>query len=173
MNQFLPFLGTALLLACLAVLANLVVTHSAEPIRLVDLGADEQSSEDDIQRSEDLSLLPSSRPEIFYAAITDRPLFAEMRRPNRPEPEVPELDEEPFIEQVQEAPLSIAVPDLVLLGVVAGGATNSALISISGADPEWHRLGTEIAGWTLSKIDAQQIELREGERSLTIDLYRK
>ncbi len=110
------------------------------------------------------SVLPTPRPNVFYDAITDRPLFAPSRRPNMIS-EVLEIEEP---EQVQE----IRRPDnLVLSGVLDGTLSRSAFISVGGLEGEWFRTNDEIEGWAITDIGPDAITLTDGNDSFRLELF--
>ncbi|RLJ60742.1 hypothetical protein BCF46_0947 [Litoreibacter meonggei] len=175
MKVLLPILGTAGLLSFVAGAAYLVSIPQSE----VKLPAeDDQFASETVVNSPDAgntNMVPVAHSDSFYAPITDRPLFAQSRRPHEQAPAaIEEIPEEIVVET--PAPVEMLVlpePNILLLGVLTGGVRNSALISVDGSPPAWQREGSDIQGWQLNAIDADAIHLSAHERSLRIDLYRK
>jgi hypothetical protein len=176
MNKLNPALGTLILIALTGsagYLAFSVAKPSFTFIKLPEIGSEEVALE---ATAEAPDLVPDQRPEIYFAAILDRPLFAQSRRPQVLESasvqEAPVLIPEPAPAPEPEAVI-LPEPNVALLGITAGGAQNSALISVEGAEPEWLEEGSNISGWRIEGIKPSAIELSESGRSLRIELYRK
>lgn len=175
MRAALPAIGTVLLLGVTCGAGYFVLTTPTPSFAVVDKTADNSSIGTQSTDAEATRLSPRARPDIYFAAITDRPVFEQSRRPIE---SAPVADEEPSVPESEpvvtpEPEGKIPEPNIVLLGVLTGGARNSALIALNGAEPEWVRQSAEVAGWILTTIESDAIELNEADRSLRIDLYRK
>lgn len=169
--QVLPLLGSTLLLAGAGYAVFLATEHETQPIPLIAEPAAQQQADASARQ---ISLTPNKRNDTYYTAITNRPLFEQTRRPVSqdapPEPE-PEVE----VEEVAApaAPEQIPPPDLRLLGVLSGGARNSALLSLAGDDAQWLSEGATLEGWTLSEIAPDHVLLTENKRELRVELYQR
>jgi hypothetical protein len=117
--------------------------------------------------------MPPPRPDVYYAAITERPLFSPQRRPT-PEPgQAPVAEPEPAAAAPAPEPVAVELtrPDLRLLGTMTGGARSTALIAQAEGEPVWLAEGDAIGGWTLSAISADSVELSRDSGSFRVDLY--
>lgn len=117
------------------------------------------------------------RPAVYYATITNRPVFAPSRRPYVPEIIAPKPVSMPAPESVEEAPkpaqqIEIAPPEVVLQGVIARDERTAALIGINGESPAWVGQGDQVAGWTLSDIGSDWIEISREARSIRVGMYK-
>lgn len=109
-------------------------------------------------------VLPSPRPDVFYEAITDRPLFAPSRRPEMIS-EVVAIEEPKQIEEI------LRPENLVLSGVLGGTPSRSAFISVGGLEGEWFRTNDEIEGWAITDIGPDAITLTDGNDSFRLELF--
>ena len=114
--------------------------------------------------------LPAAEPEApsfsppppeAFDEIALRPLFFESRRPFVPTL----LDEGPAEEPVAAEKLAVE-----LVGTLVTDARRAALLQPAGQDAAWHREGDKVAGWRVGKIGRDQVMLRQGEESETLDL---
>ncbi|MEQ6204725.1 hypothetical protein ABMC88_16910 [Sulfitobacter sp. HNIBRBA2951] len=112
------------------------------------------------------------RPDVFYAALLERPLFAPGRRPVVAEPEIEVVAQQEVREPTPE-PTKAPAPDLGLLGVMGTDNTNSALVANAGGDPIWITTGTTIAGWTVTNIGTDWLELNLDDETIRIEMYQK
>ncbi len=162
-----PWSGTLLMFALaatlgLAVLRNVEAHESSEP--------EPQASTETVSAGAAALTMPPARADVYFSAITERPLFSPLRRPT------PELGQGPAAEPdppaVQE-PVAVEIirPDLRLLGTLTGGERASALIAQAGGEPVWLRRGDVIGGWTLISIDPDTINLSLDSESFRLDLY--
>ena len=117
----------------------------------------------------DASSRRARRPDRFYQAIAERPLFAPGRRPAAVDaaPAEPEVVE--AVEPEPAAPEALAAR---LSGVMAGGARPAALIAIGAAAPEWVRVGDSVGSWILVGVDGAGADLESGGRSQRLELHR-
>lgn len=112
------------------------------------------------------------RPDVYYQALTDRPLFSPTRRPvSFAEPE-PEPEPEPVI-AVPSAPAVPVPPVLRVLGVIGSGAGLSALISHNETEADWLTSGDEIDGWTIAEIGPDWIQLSLGPQTFRVEMYQQ
>lgn len=118
-------------------------------------------------------LIPSKPSEEALREITNRPIFSESRRPRRAAIVPVEPARTPEPKQVAKPRVELPEPKVQLLGVLMGGSTSSALISLEGGDPEWVKEGSRLAGWQLEKIFSDSISISSHNRVLTVELYRK
>ncbi len=110
------------------------------------------------------------RPEVFYAALLERPLFAPSRRPVVAEPEVDVIIQEEA-PRAEPEPEKVPIPDLGLLGVMGTDNTNRALVANAGGEPVWITAGTTIAGWTVAAIGPDWLELNLDNETIRIEMY--
>ena len=111
------------------------------------------------------SASPIRRSDVYYQAITDRPIFSETRRPFTPEQAPPEpVSESP--QKTTEAP-----PLVRLLGVMSGAEQTRVLVSVDGNTPIWLSQGEKIGAWTISETGTDWFEIASGEQSIRLDLY--
>lgn len=169
--QVLPLFGTTVLMAATAYVVVLATQQDVATIPVI--GAPSASVELG-PSARQIRLAPNARDDAYYTAITDRPLFQESRRPLRTEAE-PEIvaEVEDAAPSAPATPTERPVPDVRLLGVLAGGARTAALLSLAGDDPEWHSLDTVIEGWTLAEIAATHVVFTEKEREHRVELYQR
>ena len=164
MRALLPFAGTFLLAALAALFGAALLRGSdqAQPMA-------ERPDIAEIPNAGEATLaLPQPRPPVYYAAITDRPLFAPGRRPG-----VEEAAPEPVAAPV-ETPMpepDATPPDLRLLGTLDTARRQSALVALYGGEPRWVPVGDTIDGWTLSDVGADWIELSLNSRTVRLELY--
>lgn len=114
----------------------------------------------------------AARPEVFYAALLERPLFAPGRRPVTPEPEIEVVVQEPAPAPAP-VPEKPPAPDLKLLGVMGTGDTNRALVANGPGDPIWIDAGTTIAGWAVATIGTDWLELSLESETIRIEMYQQ
>ena len=119
--------------------------------------------------SEQPTILASTRPAVYYQAITDRPLFSPTRRPETTEP----LDVPTNTKPLAAPDEAVPVPDFQLKGTMVMGGQASALLSVDSAAPVWFEFGTDIAGWTLTQIGPDWAELSNNSDILRVELYPK
>lgn len=111
-----------------------------------------------------------SRPDVFYNAITERPLFSSTRRPIGFA--APEAEEEvAAVEPVEEVDNQRIAPSLTLKGVMFADDHKSALISIDGEQADWVDDGVLIDDWRLSIVSPSQVELSLENQTLSFGLY--
>lgn len=109
------------------------------------------------------------RPDVFYAAIIQRPLFAPDRRPDiEPVPEVAR-------DETAVAPEPAATDtDFRLLGVFGRDKTRRALVQGSGGeDPDWAGISDSLPGnWKIKNIGDDWVEISRGAATQRLELYR-
>ncbi len=167
--NLIPAIGTLILASILGLLLTwLARTQPTEPMTTAQSLPDPELTE----REERLAspVLPAPRPDIFYAAILDRPLFAPKRRPVTSAPEIePEPD---IIEVVTETTTILSAPDDVTLSGILGGSDNlSALLGHGDTAAEWVREEDEIAGWIVSEIGVSWVVLSSGDQTYRLELF--
>ena len=112
--------------------------------------------------------------ELDFSELTpvhsySRPLFSRTRKPWQPATRAPE-------QQVQQRPQAAPQqppPAVKLVGVsMSGNAVSRALLRHEvEIEPIWVLEGDELDGWMVARIDMHSIELRQGDRTISIDLY--
>jgi hypothetical protein len=117
--------------------------------------------------------VPVRRPAVYYAAITDRPLFAPLRRPVPPDSGLAEA--QPEAAAVPEADIAdqAVVPVLALHGTMVMSGGGSALIGVDDQPPEWIAVGGVIAGFTVNSIGPDWAQLSSSKTDLKLDMYPK
>lgn len=111
---------------------------------------------------------PRMRSEVYYAAITERPLFAATRRPFVAETVT--VEETPILEE-PPAPDAEILPAVVLFGLMGGTDMRQALISVEGAQPEWISVGDKLGPWTLTDAGSDWLELSFDAQKIRLELY--
>jgi hypothetical protein len=97
-----------------------------------------------------------------YRDIIERPLFLAERRPPEEVPEEMPASETPVDDE-----------DLVLLGVVLTPDANMALLLVDqGGRIARLRVGEKVNGWELQSVQANQVNLHNGEKELDLPLIR-
>lgn len=97
------------------------------------------------------------------SATVERPLFSPTRRPpakpvavvNRPEP----------------PPTPAPPPSVVLLGIVREGGDGRAAIRQSGDKVVRVRMGDDVEGWKVERIEPRRLVLTLGERSVDFAMF--
>lgn len=168
MRRLLPYIGTGLL----SVLATSLLLKAAniEPTANV-LSANANQSELDGMEQRDRAptelQLPQPRADVYYNAITDRPLFATNRRP--------------FVEDApaKEAPIAFTTTpviepraDVVLMGAMGRGDGMMALLKINDGKADWFAQGAQVQGWTVNKIEPTWVELTDGNTQLRLEMFK-
>lgn len=168
--QLLPMVGTGLLAGLVAILAA----------RAVDFGAGATPVSPSIALANPVEIGPQTSPSepvrtrgprnaVFYAAITDRPLFAPTRRPV-----VAETDLEPQpVEEVVVPSDDVATvfPEFRFLGSMTTEAGALALIAAGEGAAEWLARDMEVQGWRLDAIGEDWVELSSGDRKTRLELF--
>lgn len=133
----------------LAVVAALFVVNLARivlvPTRHIEANGQQA-------RKEELGAIPANpvfAPPAFetFAEIDQRPIFNPTRRPVvKPKPE-------------EEKPVEIPPPDAALIGVVIDGDMKVAVMRVGGAELQNLKIGDGLAGWSITKIEPELVEL--------------
>ncbi|MEM1159380.1 MAG: hypothetical protein AAGJ28_00465 [Pseudomonadota bacterium] len=170
--RLLPPPGTLILTAGLGLTGWQIAVQS--PVDLPGQpGAGETSATAAAGQSQSTRMpLRRTRPDRFYAAITDRPLFNETRRPSAvgAAAEAPIAAPAPASEPAEAT--APTPPEVALKGLMLGGATDSALIAWPDGRTEWRRLGEKIDGWVLQEIDPGFVTIINAGVTHRVDLYR-
>ncbi|MGB3316139.1 MAG: hypothetical protein WBB85_17190, partial [Albidovulum sp.] len=137
----LPLAGTAGLLLILTAQGALLLRSDDR----VEEGVDLQRVAEEPATAENAVAhpLPSARPDIYYAAITERPLFSPTRRPQSSESE-PEKAEPVEDIAAESQDTGRDAPAIRLLGIMSGTGTPSALIAAEDGVSEWHKAGASL-----------------------------
>jgi len=119
------------------------------------------------------SVRPSASLDIDRLRDTiKRPLFERHRRPVEPLPTRAQPKPEPPAPAAQVAEADQNA--LTLLGVVMGeGRTVALLKRNAGGQNVRAEEGDVIDGWTIKKIQAQVVVLSQGQRQISLQLFRK
>ena len=116
-----------------------------------------------------------STDEKSDPAILARLVFSPTRRPPEPRPAEPKPVEAQPEKAVpaSEPAIDVALPDAVVLqGIFIDSERRRALIaSPSHPDGAWLKAGDELEGWTVSRIEEDEIALTLGQREVPLTLY--
>jgi general secretion pathway protein N len=108
----------------------------------------------------------SAQPFDALSATRERPLFVATRRPPAPPPvKVVHRSEVP-------APPPPA-PNVVLLGIIDenDGESAQALVRLGAGKPLRLRVGDDVAGWKVARIEGRRLILTLAERSAEFTLF--
>ena len=95
-------------------------------------------------------------------ATRDRPLFAPSRRP----------PPQPIVQQMAVPVPQLPPPNMVLYGIVADHTGARAVVRSGGsAKPIRARLGDEIEGWKIIRIEPRRMVLSHDDRLVTFALF--
>lgn len=169
MRGLLPYLGTGLLgLAAVSEFSIALKTGSTQAA-LPELSA---ASTNQAAASESTLFLPQPRPEVYYRAITDRPLFAPTRRPFVEAP-VEEVVEEAPVEITEPAPEPVKPPPpkVALMGAMGGEDGMIALLKFNDDEDQWVSVGTNIGGWKLTTVTPTWVELTDGDTQIRVEMF--
>ncbi len=115
--------------------------------------------------------------DVQLLELSDRPLMSPSRKPRENEVEPVPPEEPPMVEEldtISDDPTSLPTM-LRLLGVELSASGKSALVATPESDePTWIKIGEDLGGWQVVKIDAQSITLEPlegGSPPLVIPLY--
>ena len=171
--RLLPWAGSSLLL-CASVATVFWAARTLQSFELPDIPPPEAAS---VPATNPETETPAwnavRRPAVYYAAITDRPLFAPSRRPTPPDGSqaavLPQAEAAPAVDLSTET----VVPVFTLHGTMAMAGAGSALIGADNQPPEWVAVGGSIAGFTLNTVGPDWAQLSSSKTELKLDLYPK
>ncbi|MCP4304377.1 MAG: hypothetical protein GY788_05765 [bacterium] len=112
-----------------------------------------------------------------YAAIMQRPLFDQNRRPTIVSPPPPEPTQANAAQQsgkpeVKQARQHRPPPTLVLRGVALDPSGRRAVLSREdGTDYLTVGEGDDVEGWTVDEIEPDRVRLVTGDETYNLDLY--
>lgn len=112
---------------------------------------------------------PKQRSAIYYAAITDRPVFSQTRRPLDAKIDVVAA---PVVEAPEPVPEPEALPTVTLLGLMGGTEKPRALLSVEGAAPLWLSVGQTTGPWTLSDAGSNWLEITADDQKIRLELFK-
>jgi len=170
-SNLLSFMGTLILSSALVAAGYWAVDVYGQQPALPDLATPDRSVGNQAGSSAQPAMR-RQRPDVFYAALLERPLFAPGRRPVIAAPEIQVVVQEdaPAPPPEQEKP---PVPELALLGVMGSDNNNRALVSNAAGDPVWINPGTTIAGWRVVTIGPDWLELKLDTETIRIEMYQQ
>ena len=170
MASFLPFFGTGTLILSVALIGKQAVTIVTTPQD--DLNA-KNSIKTELSFSEKSKIVfRKDRSDIYYSAITERPLFAPTRRPvSAVDRTLPDTILENVAPVEASAPEALKPPQLALHGVMNSLDHLSALLSLNDSTPEWFSQGAVIQGWNLGAIGDDWVILTRNEHEHRVDMY--
>ena len=171
--KLLTLTGTLTLAGAVAAAGYWAVGVYGQQPALPDLSVPDREA----SNSDDTTPKPTARrmrPDVFYTAMLERPLFAPSRRPleDAPEPE-PVVEQEEEVRAPAPEPERARAPDVGLLGVMGNDDANSALVALDEAEPVWVKPGTPIAGWTVAAIGPDWLELTLDSETIRIEMYQR
>lgn len=171
--RLLPWAGSSLLL-CASAGTLYWATRTLQAFELPEIPPPAAASVPATDTETDSSAWNTvRRPAVYYAAITDRPLFAPLRRPAAPDDgqvqALPQAEAAPTADLQAET----VVPVFTLHGTMAMADTGSALIGADDQPPEWLSVGGSIAGFTLNTVGPDWAQLSSSKTELKLDLYPK
>lgn len=166
-SRLLSLIGTGLLLAGagLAALWALDVTAKQPGLPSFEM-APPQATRAAPSRAASRPL----RPEVYYDAVTQRPLFAPDRRPLVLDDTSEAAPEEPVVAAKSE-PVVVPPPALLLLGVMGTADENRALVQNADGEALWLTQGTELGGWTIDRIGPNWLDLSRASETIRIEMY--
>lgn len=97
-------------------------------------------------------------------ATRERPLFSPTRRPPPPS-----AADEPVAGTPE--PMTAPPPSIKVSGIIVGSDRRIAIVTVGQTGSALHvSVGSDIAGWKVSAIEARRIELRHEARSMIVVL---
>lgn len=168
-GKLLSLFGTSALLvaALISGYSAWATVNTAPPLAITA----NQNPTAEIQTTEGLTAEPrQQRPDVFYTAITARPVFAPQRRPITAsiETSAPVVAPQP---PVESPPVVVPPPQIALLGVMAHNQQNRALVSQDGRTPEWIDKETIIDGWEITAIGPDWLEISHETDTIRVEMY--
>jgi hypothetical protein len=108
---------------------------------------------------------PASKATNAYVETLSRPIFAKNRRP----PILIKAAGGP-VRPIKEPPTPSI--DFTLAGVTISPLVTKAFI-IGGSNPTgiWVNVGAQVAGWTVANIEPASLTLRNGDKTIQVQLY--
>lgn len=169
MNRFLPLLGTALL-----TMITIIAGNNALAPASVAAPPDASAAIDTNALANNIATrqptIPSVRPDIYYNAILDRPLFAPTRMPQLPEPERAQAAPAQPLETIP-ATTNASPTGILLSGIIGAENSRSALLGLEGTNQNWVRIDDKIEGWTITAIGADWLELSLDHQTYRLELF--
>lgn len=167
--RLLPLIGTGILIAITALLGiKAAEVSKRRPANSV------ATLTQDAPAPQTQTAHIAQRPDAYYAAITERPVFAPLRRPYVPKVAASEPAPKPAVEVPKPVAQAIEArpPEVTFQGIITRDERKAALIGLDGEAPAWVAQGDSIAGWTLSNIGNDWIEISRDARSIRVDMYK-
>ena len=167
-SKIAPLFGSLCLLGLMAGVGLFASTQSWTEVQdqssanLIPLSENVQSSARSVA-----PLLPP-RPDIFYDAITARPLFSPTRRPIEATAELVAVPEP--VEALPTPEMS-EQPNVGLGGVLGSIDERKALILFEDSPARWLRLGDDVDGWKITDISDKTITLSSDTRTFRLELF--
>ena len=108
----------------------------------------------------------TAQPVEALSATRERPLFVPTRRPPAPPPVI-------AVQRSEVPATPPAAPNVVLLGIIDenDGESARALVRLGGGKPLRLRVGEEVAGWRVARIEGRRLVLTLAERSAEFTLF--
>ena len=108
----------------------------------------------------------SAQPFEALSATRERPLFVPTRRPPAPPPVI-------AVQRSEIPATPPAAPNVVLLGIIDenDGEGARALVRLGAGKPLRLRVGEEVAGWRVARIEGRRLVLTLAERSAEFTLF--
>ncbi|MFZ5963019.1 hypothetical protein ACOXXX_08730 [Thalassococcus sp. BH17M4-6] len=167
MSRLLSLIGTVLLLAGAGLAGWWALTVTT---RQPGLPSFEMAQPQATRAAPSRAASRPRRPDVYYDAVTQRPLFAPDRRPLVLD-DTPEADPPDPVVATPPKPVVVPPPAVRLLGVMGAADENRALVQNAEGEALWLTQGTELAGWTISRIGPNWLDLSRASETIRIEMY--
>lgn len=170
--RFFPLPSTLILCAGIAGLGNIYMEkRDARPL----VAQSDQPTPLQSTELESTEFERQFRSDVYYQAITERPLFSATRRPISIEPTEEVIAnvivETPVIVTPEPAPIEEEPVNFSIHGTMESNGKSFALIGLDGGPPEWIPENGLISGWTLREITAELAEFHKDTEVIRVYLY--
>ncbi|MEM6495895.1 MAG: hypothetical protein AAF709_04115 [Pseudomonadota bacterium] len=118
----------------------------------------------------------TEKSDDYYAAVFERPLFTEERRPFVPQRATTLTPAQAAAEPsavTSEEPVSPTPPDITLKGVMIDPEHRSALIEFPSGEAQWIDELASIGDWQLVQIGANSITIAHSGVTHVLPLYKR
>jgi hypothetical protein len=166
MKRITPFLGPVILSTIVFALGALTYHAFLDDPQKMD--AKIAAPKISIRTDEPNPIRAEKRSDVYYKAITDRPLFEPTRRPISTDVPI-----EVAIEPIAPAQEPEITPNanIKVYGILKSGTGGSALLSANDAERQWIGLNEKISGWTLKEISSEWVKVINRGDAKKIWLY--
>ncbi len=169
LDKFLPVFGVVLLSGMTIFLGQWALTSAPIVVATDTLSVPDPEIDSHNTGARRLTF-PSARPEIYYNAILERPLFAPTRAPQDSEPE---LGQTSSAVTTQITPVATSAPatDIRLSGIIGSENNRSALLGSDDSNKDWMQVDDTINGWSITEIGADWVELSLDHQTYRLELF--